>query len=222
MKTIKPIFFITGTIFMLLSCGKNYLEATYMLTPEELQYLPYSDGQQMVYSNSVNGELLAFMAEPATSEMIKIPEGINTNKYYLFEKQRQVLTSQDISMGFNLEADKSYSRKANLGFFWNTGIDDFPKSIGGSFYVPIDSTDRYFKLMYYDSLQVRQHMYHNVYQGIFTLSSFPGDTSTIPEGIAYPIKYYYCLPYGMIRFDMSDSSSWELDRSDAAVLSVLK
>ncbi len=197
-------------LFFFSSCYKSELVATYTLTPEELQYLSYSEGQQVVYTNSVNGELLAFTAEPATSEMIKIPEGINTNMYYLFEQRIQFLIASDAALRFNLESDRKYQTKAKMEFSWDTGIENYPRTIGSSFYIPIDSTDRFFNLTYYDSLMVQQDLYRDVYRGIFSLFASPGDTTPIPESAVYPLSYYYCLPYGMIRFDMSDSTSWEL------------
>jgi hypothetical protein len=154
--------------------------------------------------------------------MIKIPEGINTNKYYLFEQRIQFLIASNVKLRFKMTADREYQSKAEMGFGWSPGTEVFLPIAGCLLDIPIDSTDRYYQLTYYDSLQVHQHMYHNVYRGIFALSSSIADTTSYPVGVAYPLKYYYCLPYGMIRFDMSDSSSWELDRLDTAVTSVLK
>jgi len=197
---------------MFSSCDKYYLQDTYTLTPEELQYLSYAEDDQVVFSNSGTGEKLIFTTSPTSTEMVEIPLGINTNKYYLYEKKQQVLTSQVVTMGFVLEADRNYQKEASLDFFWDTGIADFPQAIESGFYVPIDSNIRYFKLSYCGSMMVQQHLYHDVYRGDFSMWAYPGDTTAIPVGAVYPLHYYFCLPDGMIRFDMSDSTSWELNR----------
>lgn len=213
MKTIQTTTILLIIVLIITSCYKSELEATYNITPEEQQYIPFSGGEKVVYVNSGSATELVLTAEPIVDKMLESPSGINTNKYFHYQTIQLVLSGAGIDLEYNLSAiDKKYQYKTKLLINWHTGLEDFPANISSAFDVPVDSADRFYKLVYYDSLMVHQHVYHDVYRGDFTLTYSPGDTTPIPEGSFYPINYYFVLPEGIIKFDLSDSTSWELDR----------
>lgn len=213
MKSLKQLFFLAILVFFITSCNKNNLEATYEITPEEQQYIPYTEGEKVVYINSGNGAELVLTAAPMINKFAESPSGVTTNRYFRYETSQLVLSGSGIDLEYNLSAiHKKYHDKTKLVLYWQTGIEDFPALISGGFDVPIDSADRFYKLVYYDSLMVHQHLYQDVYRGTFSLNYPPGDTTPVPVGSVFPINFYYSLPQGIIKFDLSDSTSWELDR----------
>jgi len=206
-------------IFLTLSCNKREMEGNYTLTPAENAYIPYQGGEKVVYTHSENGEVMVFYASSLIDETYEIISAANSNNYYQYEIQYIILEGTEVDLNYSISADyKRSQNKAQLAIEWFDMDVFYSTRIFGRTLVPIDSTDQSYRLVYHDTLTVGNKLYQEVYQGEFRFEYYPpGDTVPVPAGALYPLQYYYTQAYGVIKFMLSDSSNWELNRSDSVV-----
>jgi len=195
------------------------MEGNYTLTPTDKAYIPFQGGEKVVYTHSENGEEMVFNASTLIDETYEVISPANSNNYYQYEIQYIVLEGTDIDLNYSVSADyKRIQNKAVLAIEWYEMNVFYSTRIFGRTWVPIDSTDQSYNLVYHDTLTVGDDRYFDVYQGDFIFEYYPfGDTIPVPSGALYPLQYYYTMSDGVIKFMMSDSTSWELKRSDLAV-----
>lgn len=194
----------------LCSCKKDYLIEKYVLTEEELQYIPFQGGEKISYYNSANDEVIVLTASTAIKELHKQFDGVNTKNYYEYETLESVITGSEIRITYRVASNgKIYKGKSYLLLYWDCGVEGFPHVFGGA-RIPMDTTGFNSKLVLYDSLFVNGNMYFQVFRGNLNLPEHYNDM--VLEAIAYPVQYFYEKQYGIIKFNFSDSTSWELEK----------
>ncbi len=211
-------------IFLIVSCNKREMEGNYILTPAEKAYIPYKGGEKVVYRNADNGEEMVFNASELIDETYEVISNTNSNNYYQYEIAYIVLNGAEVDLNYSINADyKRTLNKAQFAIEWFDMDVFYTTRIFGKNLVPFDSTDASYNLVYHETLDVYMEPYQDVYQGPFNFEYYPsGDTTPVPTGALYPIEYYYTQTYGVIKFMLSDSTTWELDRSDTTVMNLLE
>ena len=74
------------------------------------------------------------------------------------------------------------------------------------FLIPVDSNEFNSQIFIYDSLQVTNKWYKKVLTEPVYKSHQPG----LEYSDAIPERYYYSTEYGIIKFDMSDGTVWDM------------
>jgi len=209
MKYTTFIFYIIVLTSVLNgSCYPERLEASYYLTEEEKEYIPFKGDEKVNFITSDNNDQIVFSATPPVVEIIKTPSGVNTKKYYEYETLEINLVSNHIIITYFLSAnDKRYHYKPFFNVSWVNDIDGTPGVKGGD-RVPFDTSDFHSRVVLLDNVSVLDKVYYEVFKG--NLEAFVINDS-VYEPPLYPTSYYYKLPYGIIRFDFSDSTIWQLE-----------
>ena len=208
MKTLANHFLSKLIIITLLfsSCSADYLDATYRLTTEEKEYIPFSGGEKISYISTENHST-ELISDPINVEIVDMTSGTNTNHFYQYETCETNLVSNNLKIRYFLNSNpKLMGDKPYLTIGWIMDTSEFISVQGGA-RVPMDTSDRFADIVELDSLKVSDKVYFEVFKGSMYRST--NDTATL--SIAYPVYYYYALHYGVIRFDFSDSTSWELE-----------
>ena len=206
MKTIIAFFLITISLF---SCKKDHLIEAFILTDDELQYIQAFSDKEISFINSSNAEILAFPAAQITFTTRKQLNGVNTQNYYEYQISTLHLSSANITIFLTLNSlTELYHDKPELTIEWGQIDSDSLGAIGGT-YVPMDTNDLGNKLIQYDSLTINSKVYYDVFKGPMRLRIIH-DNDTILEPATYPIEYFYDKQYGIIKFNMSDSTSLEI------------
>jgi hypothetical protein len=203
---MKSIIIIFQIVLLLSSCTKDHLLREFTLSDDELQYIQILSDKELSFVNSSNGEALVFPAAPISTITSRQLNGVNTQNYYEYQISTLILGSSNITLYISLNSlTELHSNKPYLRIEWYHTVGDFPGVNGGA-YIPMDTSDFLANITLYDSLTVNNKLYHNVYKG--QMEIFGKDT--IFEPTTYPIEYFYNKQYGIIKFNMSDSTSLEL------------
>lgn len=190
------------------SCYPERLEASYYLTDEEKAYIPFKGGERITYIKAGINDPIVFTVNPINAEILEASPGVNTNSYYEYETMEASLLSSNFEISFFLSAnDKYYHYKPRLTINWYNDLDGFP-GVEGHERVPMDTNDYHADVILLDSLQVLDSTYYKVFKG--NLRPFVLHDS-VYEPPFYPVSYYYKLHLGVIRFDFSDSTIWQLE-----------
>ncbi|MCB2207181.1 MAG: hypothetical protein KQH67_02690 [Bacteroidetes bacterium] len=207
MKMFLTYFLIFLAAILFYSCNPDYLENSYYLTEEEKEYIPFKGDEKVNFITS-DSDQIVFSATPPVVEIIETPSGVNTKKYYEYETLEINLVSNHIIITYFLSAnDKRYHYKPFFNVSWVNDIDGTPGVKGGD-RVPFDTSDFHSRVVLLDSVSVLDKVYYEVFKG--NLEAFMINDS-VYEPPVYPTSYYYKLHYGIIRFDFSDSTSWNLE-----------
>ena len=200
------IIFLIITI-ALVSCRDDYLIKEELISEDELLYIPFEDGEIVSYINTNTNDVLRFRAESIICKVYKQYDGVNTDRYFEYEICRQKLFSENVLLSLSIDAsNRIYSEKSIYGIYWYKNNNDLSSYCRDETFIPMDTSYFQSRLIQIDSLNVNNKLYYNVFKG--KLQNISIDSLLEP----FPINYFYCLPYGIIRFDLSDSTSLELEK----------
>lgn len=207
MKTI-PLSVLMLAFLMFASCKKTVddpeLLATYNLTDLEKSFYPYSGNYNPKYiTDSVE---IYFDTQRNNSFMINTP--VNSfGDYYQHEVGLSALINENYVLEyFSTPEVFELGIHSQISGLWSTNNSpDPPNYFQFNFRIPLDSNQVDTSQFMIDSLLVKEKWYKEILSGPVIYSVPPPIVDSI-----YPVRYYYTGNDGVVKFDMSDGSVWEL------------
>ena len=194
MKSLKIIvILIFGFIIMLNSCEfGNKLTGEYYLTDEMKDALPYQGGEKVFYQLQ-DGSQTMLEARERYNKVEDIPEGMNTNEYYILEREYMWIDNDSISIYYRL-----YGTYYHLPLFM---IDFTYKNVNLFKYaLPLKKNSS----EHLDSLYVIDRWIKDIYiqKDSYHIEGQPTGQTII----------YYSEQYGIVKLERPDGLIMELER----------
>ena len=129
--------------------------------------------------------------------------------YYRYETDNTEFRNSDFGL-FYYSVSGSYPDqtpdKLFIDWFGVKDLNTIYQKYSMDLLIPVDSNEFNNQIFIYDSLQVTDKWYKKVLTGPVYKSYQPG----LEYSDAIPERYYYSTEYGIIKFDMSDGTVWEM------------
>jgi len=191
---VKYFYLFVIILIACASCKKPVGE--YYLTAEEKAQIPFKGYETFTFIND-NNNTYSVTGEGRINQTYESPECINCRDYSIFERDWVYFNNDSyrISLVQNSGRTKHYF---TIGFV-TYGVD-----FEGSFISPLSRESLKENEVFIDSLFLNNRMYHNIYSDTLTHIG-------MIEFDPYPVRIYYSTEFGVVKFDFSDGSSWELE-----------
>ncbi len=190
MKTIKLDFlFLVMLTMFLMSCGKNDLQGSFLLTEKMKNQNPYSIGNRLFFVND-NMDTLDFLVTLKNNQIYERLLSVNSNSYYLIENEDTSIDSAYFG-GFWMSMTGVINSSPIYTLYFN--YDN--RGMTASFDLPLSTENT----KYIDSLLIMGNWGKNIFY-------FEKEKM---EDYAY--KLYYSTNNGIVRIDFSDGGFWELE-----------
>ena len=197
MNNLKLPALILLTLLIITSCGKVVDE--FYLSAEEQAQIPFQ-----------GYEIITFITDNKDTIVIQAGERINTRyesrtctqcyDYVVTESEYIQFQNGNIKLHLNMSSTR-YPHTKN-SFHHTISIDSISFSHG--FASPLSIENLRSEEIHYDSLLVNNKVYFNIFSDTLT---HIGMIDLNP----YPVRMYYSLNHGVIKYDFSDGTSWELE-----------
>lgn len=193
MKYLIVLFIVTGCfIFTFNSCEfGDKLTGEYYLTDEMKNALPYKGGEKVYYRLQDNSQIV-LEAGIRYNKVEEISEGLNTNEYYILEREYMWLDNDSISIYYRLYGKYYHSPLCIIHCSYNGGVQF-------EFVLPLnkETSD------YTDSLYVIDRWIKDLY---ITKENFYRDGQIIGQSIIN-----YSTQYGIVKWERPDGLIMQLE-----------
>ncbi len=199
MKNLHPFIVLSliGIVMMQSCCDTCDLQ----FENNELNWLPYEDNQQIIFSESMGGETIVFINENTKiQEQDKDCESIRERICYL--TATQLLEPNEPDFGSNLSLDitkfKDGALLLSIQFIVSENHHDYIGLTSSSYNLEEDLIPEL------DSLLVGNLVFYKVYK-------FVGiDDPLIPDELNSIEEFYYTKNDGLVRFITKDNKTWNI------------
>lgn len=193
MKYLIVLFIVTGCfIFTFNSCEfGDKLTGEYYLTDEMKNALPYKGGEKVYYRLQDNSQIV-LEAGVRHNKVEEIPEGLNTNEYYILEREYMWLDNDSISIYYRLYGKYYHSPLFMIDFTYKK-VNLF------KYELPLkeDSSD------HIDSLYVIDRWIKDIY--------IEKDSYQVEGQPAGQTIIYYSTQYGIVKLERPDGLIMQLE-----------
>jgi hypothetical protein len=192
------ITFVLGFILLSESCSK--LEGEYYLTAAEKAQIPFQGYETITYTDDKSNSI-KLKAGDRIDELIESPLCINCRDYAIVEYEHIKFMNDSITLSLSMSTTRYIGHPNDFGH--GLSIDSIYFSNG--FASPLSIEKLRPEETHFDSLLVNNKMYYNIFSDTLTHLG-------IIELEPYPIRMYYSMEFGVIKFDFSDGTVWELEK----------
>jgi len=129
--------------------------------------------------------------------------------YYYHETDHTEFRNSDLGLYYYSFAGSTLDEagdKLLIDWYGVKDLNTIYQKYSMDFIIPVDSNEFNSEMFIYDSLLISDTWYQKVLTGPVYKSNQPG----LDYPGAIPIRFYYSTEYGIIKFDMSDDTHWEI------------
>jgi hypothetical protein len=198
-------------ILSISGCDPPQLLGEYYLG--ELYYeCPYKGYETLVFKSS-GGILISFMGTGRKATIQENKISVNSNDYYIIEKDYMSLENSDGNYSFTIGLtpyNGYYDSPAYIGLGWalRDSATDGDLTASSVFNIPLSRQNLDPDQIFYDSLMVLNDMYFDVYAD--SARQFRSNGMPINTSVPIPNLFYYNKAHGILKLDFNDGSTWEL------------
>ena len=210
-KTFLIILLSAGIVF---GCKKELGE---FLLGSYKAYNPFKGNETLVYKHSVSDSVFIFYGDGRYSELFEyVPTNNPTIDYWVNEKNLCSFTTEDERYTLRIDMSTHWYASVEMYLVYNeqVRIDTLYRRIV-TYYLPITKDaytpqpSPYSHRFYYDSLQIFDKYYTEVYADSSLLGGFLYHQYHLTPEVQ-PTAIYYTKTEGIIRIDFDDDSYWGL------------
>jgi hypothetical protein len=192
-KYIILLLFISSFIFLDIACNQCELTLELRLTDQQKNQNPFKGFEKIIYKTVDSTIELSGTGRKNWIEEFSI------SKFSCDWGERELDEMKFVSHSYEIRYKMS---GRELDWFFNDSINDI--YLQSWFYVENDPSENSGYDEFIDSLNVDGVLFSSIYKDhLFSPFDFP-------DSLNHAVNLYYSIEYGIVRFDFSDGSTWEL------------
>ena len=195
-KYIIFILFIGLFIFMEISCS-NCTETQLLLTEQQKKQNPFNGFEKIIFKTG--DSLIEFTGTGRKNQIIEHEFNTSYCQRDFTEYDNLTFTNNLYEIRFKLLGQN------NFFIYFNDSIKDI--SLESWFYVESDPNKNSGYTELINTLNINGNQFFNIYKDTLYQNYATPD---FPDSLNHVTYLYYSTEYGIVKFDFSDGSTWEL------------
>jgi hypothetical protein len=193
-KCIFPLFLLICIIFLDIACNQCELALESHLTDQQKNQNPFKGFEKIIYKTADSTVELTGTGRKNWVEQFSI------SQFSCDWGERELDEMKFVSNSYEIRY--RMSGRNELDWFFNDNTNEI--HLQSVFYIENDPSKNSGYDEFIDSLYVDGGLFLNIYKDhLFSPYDFP-------DSLNHAVNLYYSIEYGIVKFDFSDGSTWEL------------